>query len=141
MTGFTFNSIVSPKMTERIKCSTCGQFTVVGGFCEHCGRTLNICQACKAHLLSDALFCPNCRKVVSEEKLGLQSQKHVSWAWWLMPLVSPLLLFSPWVGGVVAWAINRDKNPRIARYILVFGISLSIILSIVTFSLGWGEVF
>jgi cytochrome bd-type quinol oxidase subunit 1 len=58
-----------------------------------------------------------------------------------MPIISPLLLFSPWVGGVVAWAVNRDKNPRIARYILFFGILLSVILSIVTFVLGWGVVF
>ena len=141
LTVFTFNCIVSSKMAELVKCSTCGQFTVAGGFCEHCGKSLNTCQTCKARLLSDALFCPRCGTLISEKKRLLQSQQRISWAWWLMPIVSPLLLFSPWVGGAVAWAVNRDKNPRKARYILFFGVSITVILAIVTFVLGWGIVF
>ena len=128
-------------MSESVKCATCGQLTIAGSFCEHCGTPLTICRACKTKLLRDALYCPNCGKLVSEEKKRLQSQQRVSWAWWFMPIVSPLLLFSPWVGGVVAWAVNRDKNPRTARYILFFGILLSVALSIVAFALGWGVVF
>ncbi len=125
-------------MAGTVKCRTCGQMTVAGGFCEHCGTPLTICKACNRRLLSDAIYCPNCGALVSEKNRRLLSQQRVFWAWWLLPVFSPLLLFSPWVGGTVAWAINRDKNPRKARHILFFGIALSVILTIVLFVLGYG---
>lgn len=128
-------------MADTIKCPTCGKATVIGGFCEHCGRALNTCPACKAKVSKDAIFCPNCGSLISEERRLLLSQQRISRGWWLLPVVSPILLFSPWVGGAIAWAVNRDKNPHIARYILIFGISLSIMLAIATAILGWEIAF
>ena len=123
-------------MADTIKCPTCGKSTIISSFCEHCGRSLNTCPSCNARIGKEALFCPKCGVLISEERRLLLSQQRIAWFWWLLPVVSPILLFSPWVGGALAWSVNRDKNPRIARYILIFGISLSIIAAIVTFVFG-----
>jgi cytochrome bd-type quinol oxidase subunit 1 len=87
-------------------------------------------------ILKEAIYCPRCGALVSEENKRRLTQQPISWAWWLLPLVSPILLFAPWVGGVLAWAINRDKNIRLARYILIYSIVLSIIVVIVAFVYG-----
>lgn len=123
-------------MVERIKCPTCRKFTLIGSYCEHCSKSLNTCAACGAGVLGDAIFCPRCGALISEEKRLALTRQRVAWYWWLLPVASPLLLLSPWVGGAVAWAVNRYRNPRISLYILLFGIALSIILVVVTAVLG-----
>lgn len=75
------------------------------------------------------MFCPKCGAVVSGEKKELLPREHVSWAWWLLPLFAiPSLNF---IGGIVAWAFNRYRDPRKATFMLWLGVSLSLIYIIV----------
>ena len=46
-------------------------------------------------------------------------------------MICPLLLTLPWVGGVIAWAFNRHRDPRKALNILWLGISMTIIFVII----------
>jgi hypothetical protein len=43
----------------------------------------------------------------------------VSGAWWLLPI------FMGWLGGVIAWLVNRDVDPQRARAMLITGIVVS----------------
>ncbi len=49
---------------------------------------------------------------------------------WLLPLVFGL------IGGIIAWAIARDKNPTTARTMLVVGIVIWIVSACLFFSMG-----
>jgi len=138
LTALLLTCIVHNEMNTSVQCPTCGKLTIMGGYCEQCGKSLNRCPACNAIVLRDAIYCPYCGALISEERKRRLAQQHISWAWWLLPVISPLLLFSPWVGGVINWAFNKDRNRRTARYILFFGILLSIIITIITFMFGWG---
>ena len=51
---------------------------------------------------------------------------------WLFPMVLGLL------GGVIAWAIARDKNPTTARTMLVVGLVIQVASLCVFFSMGGG---
>src|SRR5207247_4407340 len=46
----------------------------------------------------------------------------VSSAWWLLPILFGTL------GGIVAWALTRGRDPRMARNMLLTGIVLSLVL-------------
>jgi hypothetical protein len=48
--------------------------------------------------------------------------RPVSAAWWLLPI-----LFGT-IGGVVAWALTRGRDPRVAKNMLLTGIALSLVL-------------
>jgi uncharacterized membrane protein len=52
----------------------------------------------------------------------------VSGAWWLLPI------FMGWLGGLIAWLVNKDVDPQRARAMLVTGIvmSLALVILIVT---------
>ena len=43
----------------------------------------------------------------------------VSGAWWLLPI------FMGWIGGLIAWLVNRDADPKKARAMLITGIAIS----------------
>ena len=49
---------------------------------------------------------------------------------WLLPLVFGL------IGGIIAWVIARDKNPTVARTMLVVGIVIWIVSACLFFSMG-----
>jgi hypothetical protein len=53
---------------------------------------------------------------------GPASPRPVSAAWWLLPI-----LFGT-IGGVVAWALTRGRDPRVAKNMLLTGIALSLVL-------------
>ena len=128
-------------MNDKAECPTCGKLTVGGGYCEQCGRSLSRCPECKARVTKDAIYCPACGALISEERRLRASQQPIPRLWWLAPIFSPLLLVSPGGAGIVAWRVNMDRNPRKARYILFFGIALSLMIAIAAFSVGWGVVF
>ena len=46
----------------------------------------------------------------------------MSSAWWLLPILFGTL------GGIVAWALTRGRDPRMARNMLLTGIALSLVL-------------
>jgi len=41
--------------------------------------------------------------------------------WWLLPV------FLAWIGGLAAWLVNRDKEPKKARYMLFGGLGMTVI--------------
>jgi len=47
--------------------------------------------------------------------------------WWLAPVLVG------WIGGLVAWLVNRDIDPRVARYMLLAGIVSSIVAAVLLF--------
>jgi hypothetical protein len=47
------------------------------------------------------------------------SRRTVSGAWWLLPI------FMGWLGGVIAWLVNKDVDPSKARAMLITGIVIS----------------
>ncbi|HJS27847.1 MAG TPA: hypothetical protein VJ913_12060 [Actinomycetota bacterium] len=49
-------------------------------------------------------------------------RRRVSGAWWLLPI------FMGWLGGLIAWLVNRDVDPRMARAMLITGIVVSVLL-------------
>jgi hypothetical protein len=51
-------------------------------------------------------------------------QRRVSGAWWLLPI------FMGWLGGLIAWLVNKDVDPQRARSMLITGIAISVILVI-----------
>jgi len=48
-----------------------------------------------------------------------QPRREVSGAWWLLPI------FMGWLGGLIAWLINKDIDPQKARAMLITGIIIS----------------
>jgi hypothetical protein len=48
--------------------------------------------------------------------------RRVSGAWWLLPI------FMGWLGGLIAWLVNKDVDPKRARQMLVTGIAISALL-------------
>jgi hypothetical protein len=53
------------------------------------------------------------------------ARRGVSGFWWLLPV-----LFG-WLGGVIAWAATRNRDPRMARTMLITGIVLSVVLVLI----------
>jgi hypothetical protein len=49
-------------------------------------------------------------------------RRRVSGAWWLLPI------FMGWLGGLIAWLVNKDVDPKIARAMLITGIVVSVLL-------------
>ena len=112
-------------MAEARKCPTCGRMVQAGSFCEYCGKSLTICRRCRAPILTDSVYCPRCGVLISQERKRRFSQQKISLGWWLLPVFAPLLIVSPLVGGIMAWAFNRERNPRTAKQIFLFGVALT----------------
>jgi hypothetical protein len=54
--------------------------------------------------------------------------RRVSGAWWLLPI------FMGWLGGLIAWLVNKDIDPQRARQMLITGIGVSVLLVILIFA-------
>ena len=55
---------------------------------------------------------------------GSTSATGVNPLWWLLPILFGLL------GGLVAFLVNRDRDPRTARAMLIVGAGLTILLTL-----------
>jgi uncharacterized membrane protein YeaQ/YmgE (transglycosylase-associated protein family) len=44
--------------------------------------------------------------------------------WWLAPILAG------WLGGLIAWLVNRDLDARVARHMLVTGIVISVVSAV-----------
>jgi cytochrome bd-type quinol oxidase subunit 1 len=57
--------------------------------------------------------------------------QSVSGAWWLLVILPILFGGWNWIGGIIAWAVNKNKDPKKARSMLIWGIVISVIFIIV----------
>jgi hypothetical protein len=133
---------LSGKMEKRVQCPTCGRETPDASFCQYCGKGLYSCKKCKTLVLKETIYCPTCGILVSAENREMMAREHVSWAWWLLPILSiPGFNF---VGGIIAWAFNRYRNPRKATLMLWLGVSITliyfIVVAILQYTGNWGPV-
>jgi len=85
-----------------------------GKFCSNCGTKIN----------SKAVICPSCgvRQVAGGE--------DVSSLWYLVPL------FFGFIGGIVAWAVNKDRDPKKARKMMIFGILWTVLIFVLSILFG-----
>jgi len=51
--------------------------------------------------------------------------RRVNAAWWLLPILVG------WLGGLIAWLVNRDVDRRVARNMLITGIVVSVIAIVI----------
>jgi len=89
------------------------------------------CQRCGKQIADTATFCPNCGGPVSgvappRYATASKPVQPVSGAWYLVPF------FFGIIGGIIAWAVNKDKDPKRARNLLIFGIVWTVLWVVVT---------
>jgi len=89
--------------------------------CVNCGK--GVCILCKT-LLGEKIYCQPCADAIfvkpAERPVAERPvEGRVSGAWWLMPI------FLTWLGGLIAWLVNKDTDPRTARNMLILGIVLT----------------
>jgi uncharacterized Tic20 family protein len=58
------------------------------------------------------------------------SVQSVSGAWWLLVILPILFGGWNWIGGLIAWAVTRNKDPKKARSFLITGIVISVVVII-----------
>ena len=51
-------------------------------------------------------------------------RKPVNGAWWLLPI------FLGWLGGLIAWLVNREADQKTARAMLLVGIAVSLAVAL-----------
>lgn len=90
------------------------------GACVNCGKM--ICLECRT-ILGGKIYCQKCAEETFQQvqaaKTAVVPSRGVSGAWWLLPI------FFTWLGGLIAWLINKDKDPRKAKAMLFWGIGLT----------------
>jgi Na+/proline symporter len=101
------------------------------GACVSCGKM--VCLACRTEL-QEKVYCQPCANKLFVSKSEVQPARvetapvvhSVSGWWWLLPI------FFTWLGGLIAWAVTKDKDPKKARSMLILGIVLAVILVVLT---------
>lgn len=78
------------------------------------GKT-KYCSNCGAEIDAKAKICPKC---------GVEQApivEKVSNGWYVLPLLLGI------IGGLIAWVVNKDLNPKKAREFMIFGIVWTIV--------------
>ncbi len=94
------------------------------GACVNCGKM--VCVACRTEL-QDKVYCPPCANKLFVAKSDVVSGpvapavQSVSGAWWLLVILPILFGGWNWIGGLIAWAVTRNKDPKKARSFLITG--------------------
>lgn len=101
-------------------------------FCAYCGAEMALeevyCSQCGAANEDGSRFCSECGAVLAPEPLQparatpeplVVSARKTSWAWWL------LAFFFAWVGGLIAWAVVREKDRGKAKGLLILGLVMT----------------
>jgi hypothetical protein len=96
-----------------------------------------VCIACKTEL-QEKVYCPTCANKLYVAKADVPTYvpsgpvvQTVSGAWWLLVILPILFGGWNWIGGIIAWAVNKSKDPRKAGSMLTWGIVLSVIWLII----------
>ena len=84
-------------------------------------QTKNIfCTNCGNQFLDSSKFCTNCGKS-SDDISETNIQQPAGKIWYLLPLT----LY--WIGGIIAWAKIKNRNPKRARNCLIVGFLCSVL--------------
>lgn len=106
------------------------------GACVNCGKM--ICLECRT-LLGGKIYCQPCAdeifvktpaKAKAEKPAAAPAAERVSGAWWLLPI------FLTWVGGLIAWAVTKARDPKKAKSMLGWGIGLTFLYPAIYFLIG-----
>lgn len=100
------------------------------GACVACGKM--VCGECRT-VLGGKIYCQPCaddifvkKKAGGPSSTGVvkpdpSAEGKIEGYWWLFPILLT------WVGGIVAWALNKDKAPVAAKNMLFWGIGFTFI--------------
>ena len=147
VTPYPTVNVPQPVTTKISYCPKCGTQRQPGAaFCIKCGFSLSEAPLVSSEVLTqEPVYCPQCGiqntagsrfcnkcgapilPGITQNQIPIvkSPDKKASRAWWLLPI----FLLLP--GGVIAWAVLRKENPSLARRILMFGLSITILLIIV----------
>jgi hypothetical protein len=87
----------------------------------------SFCTNCGNQMLESVQFCTNCGNSLNLKMDSLTSPQQVSSpreagrVWYLLPI------FLGWAGGIIAWAVIRNRNSKRARNCLIIGVITLII--------------
>jgi hypothetical protein len=87
----------------------------VSAACSNCGKL--ICADCSL-TAGGKFYCQPCVEII----LAQRQREKVHDVWWLAPI------FMLWVGGVVAWFVNKDIDRNKAKNMLITGLILTFAL-------------
>ncbi|MCX6005216.1 MAG: hypothetical protein NT082_06045 [Chloroflexi bacterium] len=107
------------------------------GACVSCGKM--VCIACRTEL-QEKVYCQPCANKLFVSKSEVQPAKvepapvqtGVSGAWWLLVILPFFFGGWSWIGGIIAWAATKSRDPKKARSMLIWGIVLSVIAVIIS---------
>jgi hypothetical protein len=107
------------------------------GACISCGKM--VCVACRTEL-QEKVYCQPCANKLFVAKSDVQPAKvepapvqtGVSGAWWLLVILPFFFGGWSWIGGLIAWAATKSRDPKKAHSLLIWGIILSVISIVIT---------
>ena len=106
----------------------------------------SLCNNCGSKILEKTQFCTECGNSLdnlSQTNISTTPQSYPQYsrqggrpsaAWWLLPI------FFSIIGGIIAWACIRDRDPRMAKNNLILGIILTVLPIIVTLIIFLGFI-
>ena len=96
-----------------------------------------LCPTCSKEIVEDSKFCVFCgNPVFPKQKETTRTspfKEGVSSAWYLLPIFLGL------IGGIIAWAVIRDRDSKKARKMLI----VAVILTVMPLIIGlvfWGSM-
>lgn len=81
---------------------------------------MTFCASCGNEVPIESNFCPKCGKQIGEVNVPHATKTRSKW-WFLLPI------FFHIIGGVIAYFVIRDDDPKLAKNCLWLGIIISII--------------
>ena len=106
----------------------------------------SLCNNCGSKILEKTQFCTECGNSLdnlSQTNISTTPQSYPQYsrqggkpsaAWWLLPI------FFSIIGGIIAWACIRDRDPRMAKNNLILGIILTVLPIIVVLIIFLGFI-
>ena len=106
----------------------------------------SFCNNCGSKILEKTQFCTECGNSLdnlSQTNISTTPQSYPQYsrqggrpsaAWWLLPI------FFSIIGGIIAWACIRDRDPHMAKNNLILGIILTVLPIIVTLIIFLGFI-
>jgi len=88
-------------------------------------------------MVGGKIYCQPCADLIFAGKKpdnqvkAAVSYSRIGGAWWLLPI------FLTWVGGLIVWLVNKDRDPAGARYMLIWGIIFTFIWWIFFWFINW----